>query len=95
MSHEGQLSANMQVDDEIDVNWGTSLGEGSAQGIVVAQGQSHLDLADLLLRELSASCSPTPKGQTKSPNTASKSAWGTYCRGDSRDVPCSDGCNGS
>ena len=29
MSCEGQLSANMQVDDEASVNWGASLGEGS------------------------------------------------------------------
>ena len=48
MSHEGQLSANMQVDDEASVNWGASLGEGSAQGNVVAQSQSSSDLTDLL-----------------------------------------------
>ena len=32
MSREGQLSPNVRVDDEASVNWGASLGEGSAQG---------------------------------------------------------------
>ena len=50
MSREGQLSANMQVDDEASVNWGASLGERSAQGNVAAQSQSRPDLTDLLLR---------------------------------------------
>ena len=69
MSHEGQLSANMQVDDEASVNWGASLGEGSAQGNVAAQSQSRPDLTDLLSKGCSASYSPTPRGRTKSPNT--------------------------
>ena len=68
MSCEGQLSANMQVDDEASVNWGASLGEGSAQGNIVVQSQSHPDLTDLLSRGCSTSCSPTPRGQTKPPN---------------------------
>ena len=68
MSLEGQLSANMQVDDEASVNWGASLGEGSMQGNVSAQSQSP-DPTDLLSRGRSASCSPTPRGRTKSPNT--------------------------
>ena len=69
MSHEGQLSANMQFDDEASVNWGASLGEGSAQGNVAAQSQSSPDLTDLLSKGRSASYSPTPRGRTKSPNT--------------------------
>ena len=69
MSHEGQLSTNMQVDDEASVNWGASLGEGSAQGNVAAQSQSRPDLTDLLSKGRSASCSPTLRGRTKAPNT--------------------------
>ena len=69
MSREGQLSANMQVDDEASVNWGASLGEGSAQGNVFAQNQSRPDPTDLLTRERSASYSPTPRGRAKAPNT--------------------------
>ena len=72
MSHEGQLSANMQVDDEASVNWGASLGEGSAQGNVAGQSQSRpdlIDLTDLLSKGRSASYSPKPRGRTKSPNT--------------------------
>ena len=69
MSHEGQLNANMQVDDEASVNWGASLGEGSAQGNVAAQSQSRPDLTDLLSKGRSASYSQTPRGRTKSPNT--------------------------
>ena len=74
MSREGKLSANMQVDDEASVNWGASLGEGSAQGNVSAQSQSRPDPTDLLSRGRSASYSPTPRGRTKSPNTV-------FCRG--------------
>ena len=62
MSREGQLSANMQVDDEASVNWGASLGEGSAKGSVSAQNQSRPDPRDLLSRGRSASCLPTPRG---------------------------------
>ena len=69
MSREGQLSANMQVDDEASVNWGASLGEGSAQGNVSEQNQSRPDPTDLLTRERSASYSPTPRGRAKAPNT--------------------------
>ena len=69
MSHEGQLSANMQVDDEASVKRGASLGEGSAQGNAAAQSQSRPDLTDLLSKGRSASYSSTPRGRTKSPNT--------------------------
>ena len=69
MSREGQLSANMQVDDEASVNWGASLGEGSSLNNVVAPIQSLPNLTDLLSRGRSASHSPTPRGRTKSPNT--------------------------
>ena len=69
MSHEGQLSANMQVEDEASVDWGASLGERSAQGNVAAQSQLSPDLTDLLSKGLSASYSPTPRGRTKPPNT--------------------------
>ena len=69
MSREGQLSANMQVDDEASVNWGASLGEGSAQGNVAAPSKSLPNLTDLSSRGRSASHSPTPRGRTKSPNT--------------------------
>ena len=69
MSHEGQLSANMQVDDEASVNWGASLGEGSAQGNAAALSQSLPNLTDLSSRGRSASHSPTPRGRAKSPNT--------------------------
>ena len=69
MSREGQLSANMQVDDEASVNWGVSLGEGSAQGNAAAPSQSLANLIDLSSRGRSASHSPTPRGQTKSPKT--------------------------
>ena len=69
MLHEGRLSANMQVDNEASVNWGASLGEGNAQGNVAAHSQSSPDLTDLLSKGRSASYSPTPRGQTESPNT--------------------------
>ena len=69
MSSEGQLSANMQVDDEASVNWGALFGEGSAQGNVATPSQSRPDPTDLLSRRRSASCLPTPRGRTKSPNT--------------------------
>ena len=69
MSREGQFSTNMQVDDEASVNWGASLGEGSAQGNVAAPSQSLPNLTDLSPRGRSASHSPTPRGRTKSPNT--------------------------
>ena len=59
----------MQVDNEASVNWGASLGEGSAQGNVSVQSQSRPDPTDLLTRGRSASYSPTPRGRTKSPNT--------------------------
>ena len=59
----------MQVDDQASVYWGASLGEGSVQGYVSAQSQWHPDPTDLLIRGRSASYSPTPRGQTKSPNT--------------------------
>ena len=72
MLREGQLSANMQVDDETFVNWGASLGEGSAQGSVAAPSQSRLDPIDLLLRGRSASCSQTPRGRKNSPHTVSR-----------------------
>ena len=92
MSCEGQLRTNMQVNDGALVNCGASLGEGSAQGDVAVQNQSRPDLTHLLSRGRSATCSPTPRGRTKSPNivflswekpnTPSNSAWGTCCKGD-------------
>ena len=70
MSREGQLSANVQVDDEGYVNQGAPFDEGSEQGnSVAAQSQLRPDPTDLLARGRSASCSPTPTGGTKSPNT--------------------------
>ena len=69
MSREGQMSANMQVDDEASVNWGASLGEGSAQGDVAVQSGLRSNQTDLLSRGRSASCSPTPGTRTKPPNT--------------------------
>ena len=69
MSREGQLSTNMQVDNETSVNWGLLLGEESAQGNVVAASQSVPDLTDLSARGRSASGSPTLRGRTKAPNT--------------------------
>ena len=91
MSHEGQLSANMQVDNKASVNWGASLGEGSVQGNVAAQNQSRPDLTDLFSKGHRASYSPTPRGRTKSPNTVfrrgrsptprKKGSWGTYFKG--------------
>ena len=69
MSREGQMSANMQVDDEASVNWGASLGEGSAQGDVATQSGLRPDRTHLLSRGRSASCSPTPGARTKPPNT--------------------------
>ena len=62
MSREGQLGANMQVDDETSVNWGPLLGEESAQGNVPGS-------TDLSARGRSASSSPTLRGRTKAPNT--------------------------
>ena len=59
----------MQVDNEASVNWGASLGEGSAQGNVSTQNQSRPDPTDLLTRGGSASYSPAPRGRGKSPNT--------------------------
>ena len=58
MSREGQLGANMQVDDETSVNWGPLLGEESAQGNVP-------DLKDLLSKGRSASYSPHAKRANK------------------------------
>ena len=69
MSREGSLSANVQVDDEASVNWGASVGEGSAQGNVAAPSQWLPNLTDLSSRGRSVSHSPTPRGRTKSPNT--------------------------
>ena len=69
MSREGQLSTNMQVGNETSVNWGSLLGEESAQGNVVEPSQSFPDLTDPSSRGCIASNSPTPKGQTKAPNT--------------------------
>ena len=59
----------MQVDDEASVNWGASLGEGSAQGNVAAPSQSFPGSTDLSARGRSASSSPTLRGRTKAPNT--------------------------
>ena len=66
---KGQLSTNMQVDDEASVNWGASLGEGNAHGNVFTQSQPRPHPTNLLTRGHSASYSPTPRGRTKLPNT--------------------------
>ena len=68
MSHEGQLSTNMQVDEETSVNWSAPLGEGSTQGDVVVQNRSLPNQTDPLSRGHSANCSPTPGALKKSPN---------------------------
>ena len=79
MSCEGQSNANMWVDSEASINWGASLGEGSVQGNVAAQSQSRPDLTDLLSRGRSASCSPTARGQTNSPNTMFHRGEAQHC----------------
>ena len=69
MSREGQLSTNMQVDDEASVNWGPLLGEENAQDNVAAPSQTRPGPTEYFSRGRSASHSPTPRGRKKSPNT--------------------------